>query len=263
MYFHVRYQRGNHLYEGLSTKSILFLVHFCQTVRHIGQVWRKQKKFSGKCKNYSTKVVCVNLSVPKKDGTWHMCVDCRAINNFTIWYRHPIPRLDVMLDELHGVIVFHKVDLHSGYHQIHMKLGDEWKTAFKTKFGLYEWLVMPSRLTNAPSTFMRLMNEVLCAFIGKFVVVYFDDILIYIKSMDEHVDHLRVVFYALRDACLFGNLERCTFCTDLVSFLGYVVTPQGIEIDQAMVEVIQGWPMPNTITQLRSFLGLAGFYRRF
>ncbi len=203
------------------------------------------------------------ILVPKKDGTWRMCVDCRAINNITIRYRHPIPRLDDMLDELSGAIVFSKVDLRSGYHQIRMKLGDEWKTAFKTKFGLYEWLVMPFGLTNAPSTFMRLMNEVLRAFIGKFVVVYFDDILIYSKSMDEHVDHMRAVFNALRDARLFGNLEKCTFCTDRVSFLGYVVTPQGIEVDQAKVEAIHGWPMPKTITQVRSFLGLAGFYRRF
>ena len=203
------------------------------------------------------------LLVPKKDGSSRMCTDCRAINNITIRYRHPIPCLDDMLDELSGSVIFSKVDLRSGYHQIRMQLGDEWKTTFKTKFELYEWLVMPFGLTNAPSTFMRLMNEVLRAFIGRFVVVYFDDILIYSRSLEEHLEHLRAVFIALRDARLFGNLGKCTFCTDRVSFLGYVVTPQGIEVDKAKIEAIENWPQPKTVTQVRSFLGLAGFYRRF
>jgi hypothetical protein len=177
-----------------------------------------------------------------------MCCDCRAINNIIIRYHFPIPMLDDILDELSGSIIFTKIDLRSGYHQIRMELGDEWKTAFKTKFGLYERLVMSFSLTNAASTFMRLMNEVLHPFIGKFMIVYFDDISIYSKSLNEHIEHLRVVFCALREARLFANLEKCTFCTDRVAFFGYVVTPQEIDVDEGKIEAIKSWLILATLT---------------
>ncbi|XP_057997665.1 uncharacterized protein LOC131176619 [Hevea brasiliensis] len=151
----------------------------------------------------------------------------------------------------------------SGYHQIRMKLGDEWKTTFKTQYGLYEWLVMPFGLTNAPSTFMRLMNHVLRAFLGKFVIVYFDDILVYSQNMHDHLLHLRQVFEVLRKEHLYANLKKCTFCMDKVIFLGFVVSGKGIEVDEDKVRAIREWPTPKSVSDVRSFHGLVSFYRRF
>nr|KYP33065.1 Transposon Ty3-I Gag-Pol polyprotein [Cajanus cajan] len=168
-----------------------------------------------------------------------------------------------MLDELHGAIIFSKIDLKSGYHQIRIKEGDEWKTAFKTKFGLYEWLVMPFGLTNAPSTFMRLMNHILMDCIGKFVVVYFDDILVYNKTLDEHLGHLRQVLIILRDNHLYANLEKCIFCQEQVNFLGFIVGKERVQVDSEKIKAIQEWPTSKIVGEVRSFHGLDSFYRRF
>jgi hypothetical protein len=203
------------------------------------------------------------LLVPKKDGSWRMCIDSRAVNKITVRYRFPIPRLDDLLDQLHGATVFSNLDLRSGYHQIRMRDGDEWKTAFKTRDGLYEWMVMPFGLSNAPSTFMRLMNHVFKPFMGKFVVVYFDDILVYSKSEEEHLEHLQHVFQTLQEQKLYVNLKKCRFFTNSLIFLGYVVSKEGIMMDPSKVEAIISWPIPKSIHDIRSFHGLASFYRRF
>ncbi|KAJ0442907.1 putative nucleotidyltransferase, Ribonuclease H [Helianthus annuus] len=144
-----------------------------------------------------------------------------------------------------------------------MRPGDEWKTAFKTRDGLFEWLVMPFGFSNAPSTFMRLMNHVFKNFIGKFVVVYFDDILVYSTSLEQHLDHLREVFTVLREQKLYANRKKCHFLSNEVIFLGYLVSENGIRMDEAKVEAITTWPAPKSLHDIRSFHGLASFYRRF
>jgi len=203
------------------------------------------------------------LLTPKKDGTWRMCVDSRAINKITIKYRFPIPRLDDLLDCMSGATIFSKIDLKSGYHQIRIRPGDEWKTGFKTKDGLYEWLVMPFGLSNAPSTFMRVMTQVLRPYMGKFLVVYFDDILVFSQDKDAHNQHLRLVCEILQREQLYANPKKCAFFSDSITFLGFIVSAEGVSADPEKVRSIVEWPEPTTLREVRSFHGLATFYRRF
>jgi hypothetical protein len=203
------------------------------------------------------------LLTPKKDGTWRMCVDSRAINKITVRYRFPIPRLDDLLDQLSGAIIFSKLDLWSGYHQIRVRPSDEWKTTFKTREGLFERLVMPFRLSNAPCTFMRVMNQAFRPFIGKFVVVYFDDILIYSPNKENHIQHVLEVLGVLRRKKFYASPTKCSFMKDSVLFLGYVVSKDGLAADESKVAVVRDSPIPTTLHEVRSFHGLVSFYRRF
>jgi hypothetical protein len=168
-----------------------------------------------------------------------------------------------MLDMMAGAQIFSKIDLKSGYHQIRICPRDEWKTTFKTNDGLYKWLVMPFGLSNAPSTFIRVMTQVHRPFMGKFLVVYFDDILIYSKTKEEHFDHLIQVCTTLRKASLFANVKKYSFFTDYVVFLGFIVSWKGVSADPQKVQAIVDWPEPKTIHKVRSFHGLITFYLRF
>jgi hypothetical protein len=190
------------------------------------------------------------MLVQKKDETWRLCSDYRALNEIIVRNRYPIPRIEDLLDQLTGGKYFSKIDLKSDYHQVPTEQTDVWNTAFKSKEFLFEWLVMPFGLKNSPATFMRMMDDILQTFTNNFVVVYLDDILIYIKSWVEHLQHIQQVLHTLWQHKLYANLEKCSFGMDRVHYLGYIVDQHGVHVDPAKIQVICDWLAPTTFTEL-------------
>ena len=203
------------------------------------------------------------LFVKKKDGTLRLCIDYRQLNKLKIKNKYPLPRIDDLFDQLQGASIFSKINLLSRYHQLRIKDVDIHKTTFGTRYGHYEFLVMPFGLTKAPTAFMDLMNRDFQPYVDQFVVVFINDILVYSKGQENHDTHLRVVLETLRKERLYAKLNKCEFWLNEVSFLGHIVSKEGIRVDPKKIEVVVEWKPPRNVIEVRSFLGLVGYYKRF
>ncbi|XP_060202948.1 uncharacterized protein LOC132631389, partial [Lycium barbarum] len=185
------------------------------------------------------------------------------LNKVTIKNKYPIPRIDDLFDQLQGAQCYSKIDLRSGYHQLKVKEVDIPKTAFRTRYGHFEFLVMSFGLTNAPTAFMDLMNRVFKTYLDLFVIVFIDDILVYSRSETDHAEHLRIVLQTLKDRELYAKFSKCEFWLKLVAFLGHVISGEGVKVDLQKINAVKNWPRPTSASDIRSFLGLAGYYRSF
>ncbi|GJY65127.1 putative reverse transcriptase domain-containing protein, partial [Tanacetum coccineum] len=199
----------------------------------------------------------------KKDRSFRMCIDYRELNKLKVKNRYPLPRIDDLFDQLQGSSIYSKIDLRSGYHQLRVREQDIPKTAFRTRYGHFEFQVMPFRLTNAPAVFMDLTNRVYKPYLDKFVIVFIDDILIYSKDKKEHEEHLKAILELLKKEKLYAKFSKCEFWIPKVQFIGHVIDSVGIHVDLAKIESIKDWASPKTLTEIRQFLGHAGYYRRF
>jgi hypothetical protein len=200
------------------------------------------------------------LFVLKKDEGLRLCVDYRGLNKVTIKNRYPLPLINEAIDRLVGAVRFTKVDLKDAYHRIRIKLGDEWKTAFRTRYGHFEYQVMPFGLTNALATFQAYINQALGGLLNDFYIVYLDDILIYSYNASAYEEHVQQVLKRLRQYKLYANLKKCVFSTETVEFLGFIISASGVSVDPAYIATIIEWPEPQTFTQVQQFLGFANFY---
>jgi hypothetical protein len=203
------------------------------------------------------------IFVPKKDGTQRLCVDYRALNEVTVKNKYLLPRIDDLFDQLRGACVFSKIDLWSGYHQLKVWECDILKTAFILRYGLYEFTMMSFGLTNALAYFMYMMNKVFMEYLDKFIVVFIDDILVYSRNEEEHEGHLCLVLQKFRDHKLYAKLSKCEFWLKQVAFLGHVISKGWISVDPSKVQDVFSWKAPMSVNDIRSFLWLVGYYRRF
>jgi hypothetical protein len=226
--------------------------------------WLKDMMATGKIRKSKSPAAALILFVPKAHGRGlRLCVDYRGINKITIANRYPLPLMSELQDRVIGSQMFTKIDLKNGYHLIRIKDGDEWKIAFQCRYGLYEFLVMPFGLTNVPATFQDMINHIFRDLLDNGVIAFIDDILIYAKDEEEHDRLVEEVLKWLSQNDLVISAEKCTWSTQRVEFLGYVITPEGMEMANDKVETIQSWQIPQSLRDVQSFLGFANFYRRF